>query len=198
MRNAQYQRRLHLHDLYILAVYCCGWDCATAAARVWRRPGQGRLRAPKHFRTALGQIVNFFYTIQGESAGAVAFSGFDTYLAPFIRYDGLGPKEVRQALQEFIFNMNVPTRVGFQTPFTNLTMDLKVPGNVANDAVIIGGELQEETYGEFQPEMDLLNRTFAELMLEGDAKARCSPSDSHLNVTREFDWDQPQLDRNGR
>jgi len=196
VRNAHIGGDLHLHDLYILAVYCCGWDLRDLLLRGFGGvPGKVDCAPPKHFRTALGQIVNFFYTIQGESAGAVAFSGFDTYLAPFIRHDGLGPKEVRQALQEFIYNMNVPTRVGFQTPFTNLTMDLKVPGNVANDAVIIGGELQEETYGEFQAEMDLLNRTFAELMLEGDAKGRVFtfPIPTY-NITKDFDWENPNLD----
>jgi anaerobic ribonucleoside-triphosphate reductase len=170
--------------------------CATCCMRGFGGvPGKVECGRPSISATALGQIVNFFYTIQGESAGAVAFSSFDTYLAPFIRYDGLGPKEVRQALQEFIFNMNVPTRVGFQTPFTNLTMDLKVPSTLADEHVIIGGQPQEETYGEFQPEMDLLNRTFAELMLEGDATGGCSPSPFPPITSRaDFDWDNPNLD----
>ncbi|MBC7234863.1 MAG: ribonucleoside triphosphate reductase [Chloroflexi bacterium] len=196
IREAHINGDIHLHDLYILAVYCCGWDLRDLLIRGFGGvPGKVDCEPPKHFRSALGQVVNFFYTIQGESAGAVAFSSFDTYLAPFIRYDGLSPKEVRQALQGFIFNMNVPTRVGFQTPFTNITMDLTVPSTLANEHVIIGGEPQEATYGEFQAEMDLLNRTFAELMLKGDARGRVFtfPIPTY-NITRDFDWDNPVLD----
>lgn len=196
VRDAHINGDLHLHDLYILAVYCCGWDLHDLLIRGFGGvPGKIDCKPPKHFRAALGQVVNFFYTIQGESAGAVAFSSFDTYLAPFIRYDKLGPKEVRQALQEFIYNMNVPTRVGFQTPFTNLTMDLTVPSILANEYVIIGGQPQEATYSEFQTEMDLFNRSFAELMLEGDAKGRVFtfPIPTY-NITRDFDWENPNLD----
>ena len=196
IRDAHNNGDIHLHDLYILAVYCCGWDLRDLLIRGFGGvPGKIDCRPAKHFRSALGQIVNYFYTIQGESAGAVAFSSFDTYLAPFIRYDGLGEKEVRQALQEFIFNLNVPTRVGFQTPFTNLTMDLVVPSTMADESVIIGGEPQMETYAEFQPEMDLLNRVFAELMLEGDAKGRVFtfPIPTY-NITSDFDWDNPNMD----
>jgi len=196
VRDAHTNGDIHIHDLYILAVYCCGWDLRDLLLRGFGGvPGKIDCKPPKHFRAALGQVVNFFYTIQGESAGAVAFSSFDTYLAPFIRYDNLGPREVRQALQEFVFNMNVPTRVGFQTPFTNLTMDLTVPRTLADEHVIIGGEPQEATYSEFQPEMDLLNRTFAELMLEGDARGRVFtfPIPTY-NITADFDWDNPNLD----
>ena len=196
IRDAHINGDIHLHDLYILAVYCCGWDLRDLLLRGFGGvAGKIDCKPAKHFRSALGQIVNFFYTIQGESAGAVAFSSFDTYLAPFIRYDGLGPKEVRQALQEFIFNLNVPTRVGFQTPFTNLTMDLVVPSTLADESIIIGGEVQMETYSEFQGEMDLLNRTFAELMLEGDASGRVFtfPIPTY-NITPDFDWDNPNLD----
>lgn len=196
VRDAHIGGDIHIHDLYILAVYCCGWDLRDLLIRGFGGvPGKIDCRPPKHFRAALGQVVNFFYTIQGESAGAVAFSNFDTYLAPFIRYDGLDAKGVRQALQEFIFNLNVPTRVGFQTPFTNLTMDLVVPSTLADQHVIIGGQPQMETYGEFQAEMDLLNRTFAELMLEGDARGRVFtfPIPTY-NITADFDWDNPTLD----
>jgi ribonucleoside-triphosphate reductase len=196
VRDAHINGDIHLHDLYILAVYCCGWDLRDLLMRGFGGvPGKIDCSPPKHFRTALGQVVNFFYTIQGEAAGAVAFSNFDTYLAPFIRHDGLGPEGVQQALQEFIFNMNVPTRVGFQTPFTNLTMDLVVPSTLADEHVILGGEPQSETYGEFQDEMDLLNRTFAELMLEGDASGRVFtfPIPTY-NITPDFDWDNPTLD----
>ncbi len=196
VRDAHINGDLHLHDLYILAVYCCGWDLRDLLIRGFGGvPGKVHSSPPKHFRSALGQIVNFFYTIQGESAGAVAFANFDTFLAPFIRYDHLTEKEVRQALQEFIFNLNVPTRVGFQTPFTNLTFDLTVPEILANEYVIIGGEPQEATYSEFQEEMDLLNRCFAELMLEGDANGRVFtfPIPTY-NITPDFDWDNPKLD----
>ena len=196
VRDAHLNGDLHLHDLYVLAVYCCGWDLQDLLLRGFGGvPGKIYCLPPKHFRSALGQIINFFYTIQGESAGAVAFSSFDTLLAPFIRFDGLDRKQVRQALQEFIYNLNVPTRVGFQTPFTNLTMDLVVPSNLRDECVIIGGEPQMETYGEFQAEMDLLNRTFAELMAEGDAHERVFtfPIPTY-NITDAFDWDNPNLD----
>jgi len=196
VREAHLNGDIHIHDLYILAVYCCGWDLQDLLLRGFGGvPGKIQCAPPKHFRSALGQIVNFFYTIQGECAGAVAFSNFDTYLAPFIRYDGLTPADVRQALQEFIFNLNVPTRVGFQTPFTNLTMDLMVPKILADEYVIIGGEPRMETYKEFQPEMDLLNRTFAELMLDGDAHGRVFtfPIPTY-NITTDFDWDNSNLD----
>ena len=144
-------------------------------------------------------MVNFFYTLQGEAAGAQAFSNFDTLLAPFIRYDGLSYKEVKQALQEFIFNINVPTRVGFQTPFTNITLDLTVPETFADQPVIIGGKPQKETYREFQREMDLLNRAFLEVMLEGDAKGRVFtfPIPTY-NITKDFNWENPNLDLYGR
>ena len=196
VREAHLNGDIHIHDLYILAVYCCGWDLRDLLIRGFGGvSGKVECKPPKHFRSALGQIVNYFYTIQGESAGAVAFSSFDTYLAPFIRYDGLKPKDVRQALQEFIYNMNVPTRVGFQTPFTNLTMDLVVPKTLADEHVIIGGVPTLDTYRDFQPEMDLLNRTFAELMLEGDAHGRVFtfPIPTY-NITADFDWDNPNLD----
>jgi len=196
VRDAHISGDIHLHDLYILAVYCCGWDLRDLLIRGFGGvPGKIHSSPPRHFRSALGQIVNFFYTIQGESAGAVAFSNFDTFLAPFIRFDHLGEKEVRQALQEFIFNLNVPTRVGFQTPFTNLSFDLQVPGNLADEYVIIGGEPLEHTYSEFQGEMDLLNRCFAELMQEGDANGRVFtfPIPTY-NITPDFDWDNPKLD----
>ncbi len=196
VRDAHVNGDIHIHDLYILAVYCCGWDLRDLLIRGFGGvSGKVECRPPRHFRTALGQMVNFFYTIQGESAGAVAFSSFDTYLAPFIRYDGLTPAEVRQALQEFLFNMNVPTRVGFQTPFTNITMDLTVPQTMKEEYVIIGGQPTLDTYGDFQAEMDVLNRTFAELMIEGDARGRVFtfPIPTY-NITQDFDWDNPVLD----
>jgi ribonucleoside-triphosphate reductase len=150
---------------------------------------------PSHLRSALGQIMNFFYTLQGEAAGAQAISNFDTLLAPFIRYDGLDYKQVKQALQEFVFNINIPTRVGFQTPFTNITMDLVVPGVLKDQPVVLGGKFLDVTYSEFQVEMDILNRAFAEVMMEGDAKGRVFtfPIPTY-NITKDFDWDNPNLD----
>jgi ribonucleoside-triphosphate reductase len=152
-------------------------------------------RPPRHLRTALGQIVNFFYTLQGEAAGAQAFSNFDTLLAPFVRADNLGYAETKQCIQEFVFNLNVPTRVGFQTPFTNLTMDLTPSPVLADQAVIVGGEPQGSYYGEYQAEMDLINRAFAEIMLEGDARGRVFtfPIPTY-NITADFHWDHPHLE----
>ncbi len=187
----------HIHDLNLLAVYCVGWDLADLLTEGFRgAPGKCESRPARHFRAALGQVVNFFYTLQGEAAGAQAFSSLDTYLAPFIRYDDLDYREVKQALQEFVFNLNVPTRVGFQTPFTNITLDLQVPRTLADEAVIVGGERREETYGDFQAEMDLFNRAFLEVMSEGDAKGRVFtfPIPTY-NITAEFDYDDPRLDK---
>ena len=195
-RRSHVEGDFHLHDLGMLATYCCGWDLQDLLVR-----GFGGVRAkleskpPRHFRTALGQLVNFFYTVQGESAGAQAISSFDTLLAPFVRYDGLTYAGVKQALQEFVFNINVPTRVGFQTPFTNLTMDLTPPSTLSGCPVVIGGQPRSETYGQFQREMDWINRAFAEVLLEGDAKGRVFtfPIPTY-NITKEFDWSNPVLE----
>lgn len=186
----------HIHDLGMLSAYCCGWDLQDLLLRGFGGvPAKVESRPPKHLRTALGQVVNFFYTLQGESAGAQAFSNFDTLLAPFIRYDDLDYRAVKQAIQEFIFNINVPTRVGFQTPFTNVTLDLTPPTTLRDQPIIIGGEYRTETYGEFQREMDMLNRAFAEVMLEGDAKGRVFtfPIPTY-NITKEFGWSNPALE----
>ena len=189
--RAHKEGSIHIHDLGYLSVYCVGWDLQELIMVGFRGvPGKVESHPAKHFRTLLGQIVNFFYTMQGEAAGAQAFSNFDTYLAPFIRYDGLSYNEVKQALQEFMFNMNVPTRVGFQTPFTNVTLDLVVPENMKNLGVIIGGKMQDSVYGDFQPEMDIFNKAFAEVMTEGDANGRIfSFPIPTYNITRDFDWD---------
>jgi anaerobic ribonucleoside-triphosphate reductase len=196
VQNAHIAGDFHIHDLGMLSTYCCGWDLQDLLRIGFGGvPAMLESKPPKHFRTALGQLVNFFYTMQGESAGAQAMSSFDTLLAPFVRYDGLDYASVKQAMQEFIFNINVPTRVGFQTPFTNVTFDL-VPSPVLRDEpVIVGGELGNETYGDFQREMDMINRAFAEVMLEGDAKGRVFtfPIPTY-NITREFDWDNPVLE----
>lgn len=196
VQRAHIDGDMHLHDLGMLSVYCCGWDLMDLLEQ-----GFGGVTAkiesnpPRHLRTALGQLVNFFYTLQGESAGAVAVSNFDTLLAPFVRYDGLDYTQIKQAVQEFVFNINVPTRVGFQTPFTNITMDLVCPSTLSNEPVIIGGEMQDATYGEFQPEMDMINRAFAEVMLAGDAKGRVFtfPIPTY-NISTDFDWDNPNLE----
>jgi len=197
VREAHLRGDLHIHDLGLLSVYCVGWDLQDLLRTGFKgAPGKAESRPAKHFRSALGQIVNFFYTLQGEAAGAQAFSGFDTLLAPFIRFDGLEYGEVKQALQEFVFNLNVATRVGFQTPFTNLTMDLQPPAALENLPVVVGGVSREATYGEFRREMNMLNRAFLEVMSEGDAKGRVFtfPIPTY-NITRDFDWDNPGLER---
>ena len=186
---------MHIHDLNILSTYCVGWDLMDllkvgftgAVSKISSKPA-------KHFRSALGQIVNFFYTLQGESAGAQAFSNFDTLLAPFIRYDKLNYKQVKQALQEFVFNVNVPTRVGFQTPFTNITLDLNPPKYLAGNPVIIGGEMQDTEYGDYQNEMNMLNKALLEVLSEGDANGRVFtfPIPTY-NITKDFDWDNPVI-----
>ena len=195
IRNAHLSGDIHIHDLNIISVYCVGWDLKDLLMEGFRGvKGKIESKPPKHFRTALGQIVNFMYTMQGEAAGAQAFSNFDTLLAPFIRYDNLSFEQVKQAMQEFVFNMNVPTRVGFQTPFTNITMDLTVPTYYTEQPVIIGGELMEDTYKDFQPEMDLLNKAFFEVMMEGDASGRVFtfPIPTY-NITKDFDWNNEKL-----
>src|SRR3989339_669959 len=196
VRDTHSSGDLHLHDLQLLSAYCCGWDLKELLIQGFGGvSGKIESKPPKHFRTALGQLVNFFYTLQGETAGAQAVSSFDTLLAPFIRFDKLSYDDVKQGLQEFLFNMNVPTRVGFQTPFTNITMDL-LPGKyMADEAVIIGGVPQKETYKDFQPEIDTLNRAFAEIMLEGDAKGRVFtfPIPTY-NITKDFNWENPVLE----
>lgn len=195
IRNAHLNGDIHIHDLNIISVYCVGWDLKDLLTEGFTGV-RGKIEsAPaKHFRTALGQIVNFMYTMQGEAAGAQAFSNFDTLLAPFISYDNLDYTQVKQAVQEFVFNMNVPTRVGFQTPFTNITMDLTVPSYYAEQPVIIGGELQERTYKEFQKEMDMLNKAFFEIMMEGDNSGRVFtfPIPTY-NITKDFDWDNENI-----
>lgn len=196
IRKAHKEGDLHIHDLCLLAVYCVGWDLKDLLTQGFKGV-EGKIESapPKHLRSALGQIVNFFYTLQGEAAGAQAISNFDTLLAPFVRVDGLSYGEVKQALQEFIFNINIPTRVGFQTPFTNITMDLHVPSTLKDHPVILGGVEQDITYADFQTEMDMINRAFAEVMMEGDAKGRVFtfPIPTY-NITKDFDWDNKNFD----
>ena len=187
---------MHIHDLGFLSVYCVGWDLKDLLTTGFKGvEGKAQSAPARHLRTALGQIVNFFYTMQGEAAGAQAFSNFDTFLAPYVRYDGLDYAQVKQCLQEFLFNLNVPTRVGIQTPFTNITMDLTVPDFLKNEPVVCGGEVKEETYGDFQPEMTLLNKAFAEVMYEGDAAGSLfSFPIPTYNITPDFDWENPDYD----
>jgi len=196
IKKAHLEGDFHIHDLSILSVYCVGWDLADLLRNGFAGvKGKIESKPAKHFRAALGQVVNFMYTLQGESAGAQAFSNFDTLLAPFIRYDKLTYREVRQALQEFLYNMNVSTRVGFQTPFTNVTIDWVVPKTLADQHIIIGGEYQEETYSDFQKEMNAFNKAFLELMMEGDASGRVfSFPIPTYNITKDLDWDNPLLD----
>ena len=186
---------MHIHDLGILGPYCVGWDLMELLQGGFLGArGKIESKPASHLRTALGQIVNFFYTLQGEAAGAQAFSNFDTLLAPFIRYDNLSYNQVKQSLQEFLFNINIPTRVGFQTPFTNITMDLKVPSTHKDLFVIVAGEEKPEKYSDFQEEMNMLNRAFCELMMKGDAKGRIFtfPIPTY-NITEEFNWDDDDL-----
>jgi anaerobic ribonucleoside-triphosphate reductase len=191
--DAHFSGDIHVHDLGVLGPYCVGWDVADLLLSGFGGvAGKIESKPAKHFRTALGQIVNFFYTLQGEAAGAQAFSNFDTYLAPFIRYDNLSQRDVEQALQEFFFNMNVPTRVGFQTPFTNLTLDLTVPDFMKNEGIIFNGKVMEDTYGDMAKEMEMFNLAFAEVMQQGDSKGRVFtfPIPTY-NVTSDFAWDSP-------
>jgi ribonucleoside-triphosphate reductase len=195
IRESHISGDFHIHDLGILGTYCVGWDLMDFLKKGFTGVyGKVASAPPKHFRTALGQLVNILYTLQGESAGAQAVSNFDTLLAPFIYYDKLSYKEVKQSLQEFVFNMNVPTRVGFQSPFSNITMDLNVPSNLADEPVILGGKPQKETYSEFQEQMDILNQAFCEIMLEGDASGRpfSFPIPTY-NITPDFEWENPKL-----
>lgn len=196
IKHAHTHGDLHIHDLGLVSVYCVGWDLQDLLIQGFRgASGKMESAPPKHLRSALGQMVNFFYTLQGEAAGAQAFSNFDTLLAPFIRYDRLDFTAVKQTLQEFVFNINVPTRVGFQTPFTNITLDLNAPAAFRDQPVVIGGKPQSAVYGDFQTEQDMLNRALLEVLLEGDAKGRVFtfPIPTY-NITADFDWDNPNLE----
>lgn len=196
IRNAHESGELHMHDLGTLGAYCVGWDLKDLLTIGFTGvPGKVSCDPPKHLSAALGQIVNFFYTLQGETAGAQAFSNLDTLLAPFIRYDNLTYKQLKHLIQSFLFNMAVPTRVGFQTPFTNITLDLKVPEYMKDEPAIIGGKPQKETYKEFQKEMDMFNKAFAEEMIKGDSDGRVFtfPIPTY-NITKDFDWDNPNYE----
>lgn len=197
IREAHLSGDIHIHDLGFFGPYCAGWDLRQILMNGFGGvPGKVESKPPKHLRTFLGQIVNSTFTTQGETAGAQAWSSFDTYCAPFIHYDNLDYKTVKQALQEFIFNLNVPTRVGFQCPFSNLTFDLIPPVTLRNEYAIIGGKIMDKTYGEFQKEMDLFNTAFCDVMMEGDSKGRVFTFPiPTINVTKDFDWDSPIIQK---
>lgn len=188
-RNAD----IHIHDLDMLSGYCAGWSLRTVLTEGFNGvPGKVEAGAPKHLSSATGQIVNFLGTMQNEWAGAQAFSSFDTYMAPYIRKDHLPYHEVLQCIQELIYNLNVPSRWGTQTPFTNLTFDWTCPEDLKYQHPVIGGEEQPFTYGELQAEMDMINRAYIEVMMKGDAKGRVFtfPIPTY-NMTPDFDWDSP-------
>jgi ribonucleoside-triphosphate reductase len=195
VREAHKSGDFHIHDLQLVAAYCCGWDLQDLLRRGFTGvAGKVACKPAKHLGSALGQMVNFIYTLQGEVAGAQAFSNFDTLLAPFIRSDKLTYEKVKQEIQSFVFNMNVATRVGFQTPFSNITLDISPPKNLADEAVIIGGVPQKETYKEFQEEMNMINRAFAEIMTAGDANGRIFtfPIPTY-NIGKNFNWDDEKF-----
>jgi ribonucleoside-triphosphate reductase len=193
VREAHESGDCHIHDLGFFGPYCAGWDLRQLLMDGFGGvPGKVESRPAKHMRAFLGQVVNSTFTTQGETAGAQAWSSFDTYCAPFIHYDQMTYNQVKQCIQEFVFNINVPTRTGFQCPFSNLTFDIKVPGMLKDEPVIIGGKPMDKTYGEFQKEMDLFNMAFCDVMLEGDAKGRVFTFPiPTINITRDFDWNSP-------
>jgi ribonucleoside-triphosphate reductase len=196
VREAHENGDCHIHDLGFFGPYCAGWDLRQLLINGFSGvSGKVESLPARHLRSFLGQVVNSTFTTQGESAGAQAWSSFDTYCAPFIRYDNLSYLQVKQCLQEFVFNINVPTRVGFQCPFSNLTFDIKVPSTLKDHPVIIGGKMMQETYGQFQEEMDIFNKAFCAVMLEGDAKGRVFTFPiPTINITKDFDWDNSIVD----
>jgi len=188
---------LHIHDLDMLAGYCAGWSLRTLLEEGLNGvPGKVEATAPKHFSSAIGQIVNFLGTMQNEWAGAQAFSSFDTYMAPFVRIDRLSYDEVRQGIQELIYNLNVPSRWGTQTPFTNLTFDWTCPEDLREQVPVIGGVEQDFTYGDLQEEMDVINRAYIEVMTAGDASGRVFtfPIPTY-NITKDFPWESENAER---
>ncbi len=188
--DAHMSGAFHIHDLGFFGPYCAGWDLKQLLMEGFQGcPGKAASKPPRHLRSFLGIIVNATFTTAGETAGAQAWSSIDTYCAPFIRNDGLNYKQVKQCIQEFIFNLNVPTRVGFQSPFSNITLDIKVPNTFKDLPVIIGGEYQNNTYSDYQAEMDMFNKAFCEVMSEGDANGRVFTFPiPTINVTKDFDW----------
>ncbi|MGP6205087.1 ribonucleoside triphosphate reductase [Microbacterium sp.] len=187
---------IHIHDLDMFAGYCAGWSLRALLEQGFNGiPGRISSAPPRHLSAAMGQMVNFLGTLQNEWAGAQAFSSVDTYLAPFVRIDGLSDEQVRQAVQEFVFNLNVPSRWGTQTPFTNLTFDWTCPDDLADQHPLIGGVVQPFTYGDLADEMAIINRAFIEVYATGDADGRAFtfPIPTY-NITKDFDWDGPNVD----
>lgn len=195
LRDAHIRGDIHIHDLGLLAPYCCGWDLEDFLLKGFRgAKGKIESRPPKHFESALMQLANLLFTLQGESAGAQAVSSIDTYLSPFIYYDNLDYKQVKKAIQRFIYNLNVPTRVGFQTPFTNITLDIVPHPLLKDQGVIIGGKMMDKTYGDFQNEMDMFNIAYSEVMMEGDGAGRAfSFPIPTVNITKDFPWDSESV-----
>jgi ribonucleoside-triphosphate reductase len=196
IREANESGDFHIHNLDTLGPYCVGWDLYDLLIKGFGGvPGKVESKPAKHFRSVLGQVVNFMYTLQGEAAGAISFSNFDTLLAPFIRCDNLNYQQVKQALQEFLFNLSIPTRVGFQTPFTNITLDLKPSPVFAKIPAIIGGKPQDKTYSDFEEEMKIFDKALYEVYMEGDAKGRPFhfPIPT-INITKDFPWEDPAFD----
>ncbi|WP_067750239.1 ribonucleoside triphosphate reductase [Orrella dioscoreae] len=191
--NAHRDGSFHIHDLDMLSGYCAGWSLRTLLTEGFNGvPGKVEATPPRHMSAAIGQIVNFLGTLQNEWAGAQAFSSFDTYMAPFVRQDRMSYREVRQMMQELIYNLNVPSRWGTQTPFTNLTFDWTCPPDLRDQVPYIGGEEMPYSYGALQAEMDMINRAYIEVMMAGDARGRAFtfPIPTY-NITPDFDWDHP-------
>ena len=187
---------IHIHDLDMLAGYCAGWSLRMFLHEGLNGvPGKVEAKPPKHLSSAVGQIVNFLGTLQNEWAGAQAFSSFDTYMAPFIRKDSLDYATVKQCIQELIYNLNVPSRWGTQTPFTNLTFDWVCPEDLREQIPVVGGEEMPFTYGELAPEMEMINRAYIEVMMAGDARGRVFtfPIPTY-NMTPDFEWDTPMAE----
>lgn len=197
LREAHVKADLHIHDLGLLAPYCCGWDLEGLLLHGFKG-ANGKIESlpASHFQTFLNQIVNWLYTLQGEAAGAQAVSSLDTYAAPFIRYDGLSYETVKKAIRSFVFNLNIPTRVGFQTPFTNITLDITPHALLKKQSVIKGGKPTDDVYGDFQAEMDIFNKAFCEVMMEGDGGGRSfSFPIPTINITRDFPWESEVVNK---
>ncbi|MGE8688373.1 MAG: ribonucleoside triphosphate reductase [Achromobacter sp.] len=195
--HAHREGDIHIHDLDMLSGYCAGWSLRQLLTEGFNGiPGKVEATPPRHMSAAIGQIVNFLGTLQNEWAGAQAFSSFDTYMAPFIRRDAMTYADVKQAMQELIYNLNVPSRWGTQTPFTNLTFDWTCPADLKEQIPYVGGEEMPFSYGELQAEMDMINRAYIEVMMAGDAKGRVFtfPIPTY-NITPDFDWDHPNTER---
>lgn len=186
----------HIHNLYMgICGYCAGWSIQDLLIKGVGVPGQVNSPPAEHFDSALNQLANFFGIVSNEWAGAQAINSLDVFLAPFIRKDKLSYKEVKQTIRQFIYTLNLPSRYGGQTPFTNITFDLKVPEDLADKPIIIGGKIQKETFREFQKEVDMINKAFMETMIEGDSQGRAFtfPIPTY-NITKDFNWDSPITD----